>query len=68
MEQSRRALPKVPPYVITSSQEVREIVDVLTRARDHLSNCRLAMCAALIQQAENKLVALGKEEDDAKTK
>ena len=64
MDQSRRALPKVEPYVITSSQEVREIVSILTRARDHLSNCRLAMCAALIQQAENKLGGLGKEKDD----
>lgn len=45
----------------TSSHEVDEIVDVLARARLHLSRGQKAICAQLIQQAENKLEQLGKE-------
>lgn len=47
-----------------SSHEVVKIGDVLARSRIHLSRGRYAICATLIQQAENKLKVLGKEKED----
>ena len=53
--------------LITSSHEVEEIVDVLARARDHLSKNQRAVTASLIHQAENKLALLGKEKENVRT-
>ncbi len=50
-----------------SSHDVDNIVDVLARAREHLSVGRYAVTAELIHQAENKLGELGKERGDERT-
>ena len=58
------------PYIrciTTSSHDVEEIVDVLARAREHLSVGRYAITANLIHQAENKLGMLGKERANGQT-
>lgn len=60
----RVTLPKVARFIITSPQEVRDIVDVLARGRLHLSKGRIAIAASLIQEAENKLLALSRGDTD----
>ncbi len=46
-----------------SSHEVDEIIDVLARARVHLSKNQRAITAQLIHQAEDKLKVLGREKE-----
>ena len=54
-------------HIHASSHDVEEIVDVLARARLHLSQGRIAFGVQLIHQAENKLEGLGKERDNGQT-
>ena len=53
--------------VITSPYEVEKIVDVIARARNHLSKGHRAVCAELMHQAEDKLRQLGKEKENERT-
>ena len=50
--------------LMTSSQAVAEIVDVLARDRLQLSHGKTSLTAELIKHAENKLNLFGKEADN----